>query len=230
MMTISILFPAAALVVGYLLGSVPFAVIVARRHGVDIFKSGSGNPGATNVKRCCGKNAGNLVFFLDMLKGFVAALWPFFVGMILSGTAENDVTVAQLCGFLGAVLGHCFPVFMKFRGGKGVSTTIGGLLGAMPMAVIVGLLVWLVFYYSTKIVAVASIAFGLALPLITMVYAKCWHNYSELEIFFCLCLAFFIIIMHQSNIRRLVAGKENSFKKTEENVPVTEELNKEEKK
>ncbi|MCR5183970.1 MAG: glycerol-3-phosphate 1-O-acyltransferase PlsY [Opitutales bacterium] len=214
-MDISILLPAAALVAGYFLGSLPFAVIVARRCGVDILHAGSGNPGATNVKRCCGKKAGNTVFFLDMAKGFVAAFWPFVFGAV-AGTAAGDVAVAQLCGFIGAVLGHCFSIFLKFKGGKGVSTTIGGLLGAMPLAILVALLVWLAVYFACKIVAVASIAFGLALPIITMIYAKCGiGHYTNLEIVVCLALAVFIIVMHQSNIRRLIAGKENTFKKTD---------------
>ena len=215
-MNTSILFPAVALILGYFLGAIPFAVMIARKYGVDILKSGSGNPGATNVKRCCGKKAGNTVFFLDMLKGFVGSFWPLVFSWIVAGTVEQDVAVAQLCGFVGAVLGHCFSVFLKFKGGKGVSTTIGGLLGAMPLAILAGLVVWLIFYFATKIVAIASIAFGLVLPIVAMVYAKFGiGNYSNLEIVFCLALAIFIIVMHQSNIRRLIAGNENSFKKND---------------
>lgn len=221
-MTTEIFFSAAALVVGYFLGAIPFAVIVAKRCGVDILHAGSGNPGATNVKRTCGKAAGNFVFALDLLKGFVAAFWPL---LVMKGLTPNDpaaaqnwphaVAVAQLCGFAGALLGHCFSVFLKFKGGKGVSTTIGGLLGAMPIAVLIGLVVWLIVYFPTRVVAIASMIFGLSLPLTSMILAKAFPQlgYTTVHVAFCLVVAIFIIIMHRSNIARLMRGEENSFKK-----------------
>lgn len=220
-----IIFSAGALVVGYLLGAIPFAVIVAKRHGVDILHAGSGNPGATNIKRTCGKAAGNLVFFLDAFKGFVAAFLPMIVaGAIFPenagdaasvGAREHIVFIAQLCGFAGALLGHCFSVFLKFKGGKGVSTTIGGLLGAMPLAVLAGLVVWLAVYLPTRVVAIASMIFGLSLPIAAAIFAKCFPSlgYTTGHVGFCLVVAFFIIIMHRSNIVRLMRGEENSFKK-----------------
>lgn len=216
------LFSILALVIGYILGAIPFAVIVAKRYGVDILNAGSGNPGATNVKRTCGKFAGNLVFVLDMLKGFIAAFWPWMVMHSLTPTdpaAAADwpdaIALAQLCGFAGALIGHCFSVFLKFKGGKGVSTTIGGLLGAMPIAVLIGLVVWLAVYFPTRIVAIASMVFGLSLPLTSMVLAKLFPQlgYTSIHVAFCLVVAIFIIIMHRSNIMRLMRGEENSFKK-----------------
>lgn len=219
---IGVFFSAAALVAGYFLGSIPFAVIVAKRCGVDILHAGSGNPGATNVKRTCGKAAGNLVFALDLLKGFFAALWPWIV---MRAITPNDpeaaanwtqaTAVAQLCGFVGALLGHCFSIFLKFKGGKGVSTTIGGMLGAMPLVVLIGLLVWLAVYFPTRIVAVASMVFGLSLPLTSMIFAKAFPSigYTTLHVGVCLVLALFIIVMHRSNIARMLRGEENSFKK-----------------
>lgn len=208
----SLLVPAAAALVGYLLGSIPFAVIVAKRYGVDILRAGSGNPGATNVKRTCGKAAGNLVFFLDMLKGFLAAFLPW---MLMGDASPDAVMIAQLCGFAGALLGHCFSVFLKFKGGKGVSTTIGGLLGALPLAVLVGLVVWLIVYFPTRIVAIASMVFGLSLPIAATVFAKAFPQlgYGAIHVGFCLVIAIFIIVMHRSNIIRLLRGEENSFKK-----------------
>ena len=110
----------AAALLGYLLGSVNFAVLVAKRHGVDILKAGSGNPGATNVKRVIGKKAGNLVFALDALKGFVSAGWPFVAGALLVsrfGLGESTPTLMQLAGFFGALIGHCFSCFLGFKGG-----------------------------------------------------------------------------------------------------------------
>ena len=217
-----IFFSALALVIGYILGAIPFAVIVAKRYGVDILKAGSGNPGATNVKRTCGKAAGNLVFFLDMFKGFAASFWPWIVmgALVPTDSAEaanwpHAIAVAQLCGFAGALLGHCFSVFLKFKGGKGVSMTIGGLLGAMPIAVLVGVVVWLAVYFPTRIVAIASMVFGLSLPLTSMILAKFFpqFGYTGIHVGFCLVVAVFIIIMHRSNIARLLKGEENSFKK-----------------
>ena len=103
----------AVLIVGYLLGSIPFAVIVAKRSGVDIFSVGSGNPGATNVLREVGKTAGYLVFFLDFLKGLVATTWFLFPLFVFS-----EDPLLGLWGLPAAVLGHTYPVFSRFRGGR----------------------------------------------------------------------------------------------------------------
>ena len=124
-------------IIGYLLGAISFAVIIARSKGVDIFKEGSGNPGATNVKRILGKKWGYTVFSLDALKGFTAAGLPLIV--------YGDVRLAVI-GLIAAILGHSFSVFFKFRGGKGVATTIGGLLALMCPVVLIGL-VRLVDYF-----------------------------------------------------------------------------------
>ena len=216
-----IIFPTIALALGYCLGAIPFAVIIARRHGVDILKAGSGNPGATNVKRTCGKKAGNTVFALDAVKGFLAAFLPSLLPLSLAGSAENAdsfaqvVAVSQLAGFAGAVLGHCFSVFLKFKGGKGVSTTVGALLGAMPIAVVIGGIVWAAVYFPTRVVAIASIALGISLPATTFLLSKFAPalGYGEIQIGFCVVIMIFIIAMHHSNIRRLLKGEENAFKK-----------------
>ena len=111
----------AVLLVGYLLGSLPFAVIQAKRSGVDLYAVGSGNPGATNVTRHVGKNAGRIVFALDFLKGLVATWW-FQVEFLVA--TPGDPEFLGLCGMIAAVIGHSFPVFSGFRGGKGVATTM----------------------------------------------------------------------------------------------------------
>src|SRR5262249_37712374 len=144
-----------ATIIGYFLGAIPFGYIVARAHGVDIFKVGSGNPGATNVKRVLGekfgakgKRAGNLVFALDAVKGAVAASWAAlawtgsatgydwqFLGMTFSGQASGDEwRLVGLAGVIGAILGHSFSIFTKFKGGKGVATAAGGLVMLVPVA------------------------------------------------------------------------------------------------
>ncbi|MGB0413116.1 MAG: glycerol-3-phosphate 1-O-acyltransferase PlsY [Coraliomargarita sp.] len=187
-------------VVGYFLGAISFAVIVAKSKGVDIFKEGSGNPGATNVKRVLGSKAGNTVFVLDALKGVVAAGWPFWI--------LNDIQLGVV-GLLAAIIGHSFSVFLKFRGGKGVATTMGGLLALMPQVLLVGVLVWVVIFYSTKVVALASILFALSLP----VSACLLHGTSDPRFTLAVVLGLLIVLRHRSNISRLLSGKENSFKK-----------------
>lgn len=187
-------------VIGYLLGSISFAVIVAKSQGVDIFTQGSGNPGATNVKRTLGSKWGNLVFALDALKGFVAAVWPMlFLGSLKFG----------IIGLVAAIMGHSFSVFLKFRGGKGVATTMGGLLAIMPLVLLVGLLVWLACFYTTKVVALASILFAISLP----VAAFLMNGSGDPRFTLALLLCLLIVVRHRSNIARLLQGKENSFKK-----------------
>lgn len=187
-------------VAGYLLGSISFAVTVAKRQGVDIFSAGSGNPGATNVKRVLGAKWGNLVFALDALKGFVAAFWP----LLLLGSIHLGIV-----GLVAAILGHSFSVFLNFRGGKGVATTMGGLLALMPFVLLVGLIVWAVCFYTTKVVALASILFAISLPI-----AAWWLSGVEDPRFtLALLLCALIVVRHRSNIVRLLQGKENSFKK-----------------
>ena len=114
---------------GYILGAIPVGVIIARSKGVDIFKYGSGNPGATNVKRACVKTSGNLCFLLDALKGFFATFLP--VIALWLGFEINNCQNVQVIALVAVIIGHMYPVFIKFRGGKGVSVTIGGLLAFM---------------------------------------------------------------------------------------------------
>lgn len=189
--------------VGYFVGAISFAVIVAKSRGVDIFKEGSGNPGATNVKRVLGSKCGNLVFALDALKGIVAAGWPRLV-------FDSEIGLKLgVIGLLAAIIGHSFSLFLKFRGGKGVATTMGGLLALMPVTLVVGVLVWLAIFYSTKVVALASILFAVSLP----VSAYLMYGSSDPRFTLGLVLGVLIVVRHRSNISRLLSGKENSFKK-----------------
>jgi glycerol-3-phosphate acyltransferase PlsY len=189
-----------ASVLGYLLGAISFAVLIAKSQGVDIFKEGSGNPGATNVKRTLGAKYGNAVFALDALKGFVAAGWPLlFLGEIRLG----------IIGLIAAIIGHSFSVFLKFRGGKGVATTMGGLLAIMPVVLVVGLAVWAICFFTTRIVALASILFAVSLPVAAYVLYPTGDPRFTLG----LVLGVLIVVRHRSNIARMFQGKENSFKK-----------------
>jgi len=187
-------------VLGYLLGAISFAAIVARRNGVDIFTQGSGNPGATNVKRVLGAKCGNTVFVLDALKGFLAAAWP----ILLLGNTNLAVL-----GLIAAILGHSFSIFIKFRGGKGVAPTMGGLLAIMPGVLLIGLVIWAIFFYSSRVVALASIFFALSLPVSAFVL----YGGDDPRFALGLLLGLLIVLRHRSNIYRLLQGKENSFKK-----------------
>ena len=185
-------------IIGYLLGAISFAVIIARSKGVDIFKEGSGNPGATNVKRILGRKWGNAVFALDALKGFTAAGLPLFV--------YHDDRLAVI-GLIAAILGHSFSVFLKFRGGKGVATTIGGLLALMWPVLLIGLVVWLIIFYTKKVVALASIFFAVSLPM----SAYFIYGTEDPRFYLGVVLALFIVVRHRSNIIRMFSGKENKF-------------------
>ena len=187
---------------GYLFGAISFAVLVAKSKGVDIFKEGSGNPGATNVKRVLGSKCGNMVFALDAIKGLLAALWP---RLVFEG--ELGLKFAVL-GLIAAIIGHSYSVFLKFRGGKGVATTMGGLLAIMPLVLLIGLVVWAICFYSTKIVALASILFGVSLPIAALGL----FGVADPRFTLGLILGVLIVLRHRSNIARMFAGKENSFK------------------
>lgn len=200
---------------GYLIGSVNFAVLVAKKHGVDILKEGSGNPGATNVKRVLGKGPGNLVFALDALKGFVGAGLPYLLLRVEENAAAADIhfTVC-VAGFVGTLLGHCFSCFLKFKGGKGVASTIGGLLVLLPVPILIGAAVWGLVFTLSRYVSLASIALGVSLPL------SCWLlplftklTFGQPEFWFAAAIAAFNVWTHRSNIARLLAGTENRFEK-----------------
>lgn len=191
--------------VGYILGSISFAVIISKFYGINILKAGSGSPGATNVKRVVGKTAGNLVFLLDCLKGVIATAWP----LIFLNQTENLSFYLSLTGLIAAVLGHNFSIFLKFQGGKGIATTMGGILILMPWSLLIGLIIWLIIFYSTRYVSLASILFGLSLPM-----SAIFIHTSNAKIILSLILAILILIRHQPNIKRLLNGTENRFTKT----------------
>ena len=179
-------------------------MIIARFCGVDIFKVGSGNPGATNVKRSCGKTAGNLCFILDASKGFAATAFPLYAHFF--GIEFSEPQALAYVGLVAAIVGHSFSVFIKFRGGKGVAVTIGGLLAIMWAAILIALVLWVVVFYSTRYVSLASIAMALALPVAAaFLYPTGVHTYIAIAI------AAVIVVRHRSNIVRLIKGTENRF-------------------
>lgn len=190
-------------VVAYLFGAVPFGLLVAKSRGVDIRAHGSGNIGATNVFRVIGKGWGICTFVLDALKGFIPA---FFFPMI--GKLGGDYGV--LFGLL-AILGHSFPVYLKFKGGKGVATSAGMLLGVAPLAVGIGFLCWIICMVASRIVSLSSILAAAAVGI------SVWFLDESLVVSIALSvLAVLVIWLHRANIKRLLNGTENRFGKKKE--------------
>ena len=193
----------AAAIIGYVLGSLPFGYLVARTHGVDIFKVGSGNPGATNVKRSLGAKAGNTVLVLDVLKGAAATAWP-----LLPMVAAPRPMVLALIGVVMAVVGHSFSIFTKFRGGKGVATAAGGLVVLMPVACAIAGATWVVVFFAFRYVSLASI-----LGAVAVITASWLLPYHVAISVIASVLGGFVILRHHENIKRLLNGTENKFAK-----------------
>ena len=194
-----------SLVVGYLLGALPFGYFVARSHGVNIFEVGSKNPGATNVRRVLGAKAGNTVFVLDALKGSLAALWP-LAGPWLH-LDPHAVGSMQIMGLVGALVGHSFSCFTGFKGGKGVATAVGALVVIMPISALSCAAVWIVVFYASRYVSLASVVGAASLPLVTA------FAYGRYRLILATGLALFVIIRHRANIARLMNGTESRFEK-----------------
>lgn len=195
--------------VGYLLGAISFATLIARAHGVDIFAVGSGNPGATNVLRSLGKKAGYATFLLDALKGLAAAAWPVPILGGAEGLSPDLLGWLPVVGCIAAIVGHSLSPFIGFRGGKGVATTIGGLLAINPLMIGIALLVWLAVFYSTRYVSLASILLGLSLPVVSFSMPE--RPLAE-QILVSL-IALLITVRHKKNIQNLLRGTEHKFVK-----------------
>ena len=198
-----------AALAGYLLGSCPNGFLVSRSRGLDIRKHGSGNIGATNVLRVLGKKWGYLVFFLDALKGFVAVWIGFLLAKQVSATISADL-LGIMAG-LFCILGHTFPVWLRFRGGKGVATSAGVLLGLMPLAVFSVLAVWIILFYTTRYVSVASILAAASLPAFVYAYLHFGLLSGQMLLPFSILIAAVVVWRHRSNMRRLFQGTEERF-------------------
>ena len=195
-------------VIGYLLGSFPTGYLVGRRHGIDIREHGSGNIGATNVVRVLGKKVGYLVFFCDAAKGLLAV----YSGELLFVTRSPASELSCIIAGLACILGHNFPVWLRFRGGKGVATTIGVLLGLMPVAVAIAAGVWLITFLVMRYVSLASMLAAASLPIIV------WRlTGPDTPMFwFSVVAAVLIFVRHRANISRLFHGTEPQFTRKKE--------------
>lgn len=187
----------------YLIGSIPSAYIYCRIRGKDITKEGSGNVGATNAARLFGKSAFITVFILDALKGFIPV---FFLSPIFISNNCNIELIYVLTFFM-AIIGHIFSVFLKFKGGKGVATSVGGLIAILPLPCLLSAFIFGIIFYLTKIVSVGSISAALSLPVFVFIL-----HYSKTYLIFSIILCILIIVTHKANIKRLIAGTEKNFK------------------
>jgi acyl phosphate:glycerol-3-phosphate acyltransferase len=194
----------AAALLAYLLGSIPFGFIAGLIAGVDVREHGSGNIGATNTLRVLGRKYGYAVFVADVLKGFLAvriALW----------LAQFDPSTSYFIGILAAffvVVGHSFPVWLRFRGGKGVAAAAGACLGLLPVATFIAVIVWIAIFFAFRFVSLASIVAAIALPISAWLLG---NVADPILLGFSGLIAALIIFRHRSNIVRLLQGSEPRF-------------------
>jgi glycerol-3-phosphate acyltransferase PlsY len=196
-------------VMGYLWGGIPTAFLVGRRRGVDIRRRGSGNVGGTNALRVLGWKVGVAVMAADAAKGYLAAgvlpRLPMWAG---------DPVYLGLCGGLGAVLGHVFSPYLRFRGGKGVAAAAGVLLALAPLPTAIAAGVFFLLTFGTGIVSVGSLGAAAALPVAALLLDRYTdHAVPRAVLALTAALALFVFYTHRPNIRRLIAGNENRFRR-----------------
>lgn len=205
---------AAVIIMGYLLGSIPFGLLIGRRSAkVDVRQYGSGKTGATNVLRAAGKKAAALVVILDVSKGVLAVL---FAGLIIRGDYlvvgefGLGMLVAQVLAASAAIIGHIFPVFLKFKGGRGVAPFFGGLIALCPAAAIFGGEVLIIGAGLTKFASLGSIA-GVIGTYAVLVPLTILSGFPIEYLAYALIGTIIVIVMHRDNIVRLVKGKERKL-------------------
>ncbi|MGE5316577.1 MAG: glycerol-3-phosphate 1-O-acyltransferase PlsY [Chloroflexota bacterium] len=197
----------AGILTAYLLGSIPTAVIVGKVfYGIDIRTVGSGNAGATNTIRTLGMKAGIPVLLFDVFKSFAAVNLSFFLTSALF--SPNQLEIYKIILGSAAVLGHVFPVFASFKGGKGVATIVGMLIALYPMTFLVILGCFILLMIFTKIVSVSSIVCSILFPLIEVFI---FHETRPPLVVLAVTVAIFIPYTHRENIKRLMAGTEKKF-------------------
>ncbi len=215
-------------ILGYLLGSLPFGYLVARSRGVNIFEVGSKNPGATNVRRVLGHGPGNLVLALDGLKGAIASAWALLQHTSVGGsegtsgstflnlhvTGEAWVTVG-VAGLVGALLGHSFSCFTRFKGGKGVATGAGGFFVLFPLGMLISLVLFIITLAVTRYVSLASILGAVLLPVLAIALHQ-----STVLVSVTGAVALFVVLRHRANISRLLAGTESKVGKKPAAAPL----------
>ncbi len=192
------------IVLAYLLGSIPTAVWVSKKiYGIDIREHGSGNAGATNTFRILGSKAGSAVMLIDMLKGFLAVKLSIFSSF--AWTSEPFVNLQIVLG-LAAVVGHIFPIWADFRGGKGIATLFGMILGIQPLVAVSLVVVFLLMLFLTRYVSLSSICASIAFPVLIMfIFREPELSYRV----FAIATACLVVLTHHKNINRLINGNES---------------------
>lgn len=201
-------------IIGYLLGSIPFGLLISRRaRGVDIRQYGSGRTGTTNVLRTAGKKAAALAAFLDVLKGVLSVVFAGLIvgeGYLVVGDFSLGIFVAQVLAALAAIAGHIWPIFLKFHGGRGVATFMGGMIALYPPAGLFGGGIMLIGAGLTRYASLGSIA-GVVGAYIILVPLTIVGGLPIEYLAYALVGAVLIIVMHRDNIARLLSGKERKL-------------------
>ncbi|MFI0347699.1 MAG: glycerol-3-phosphate 1-O-acyltransferase PlsY [Chthoniobacterales bacterium] len=201
----------------YLFGSFPSGYLAGRCCGIDIRRHGSGSTGATNVVRVINKKWGYTVFAIDCLKGFLPVLlatsWSRSVGI-------EPLSAPGAVAAVAALLGHNFPIWLKFQGGKGMATSTGIIFGLFPGAFFACLVVWVLLFYGTRYVSVASIGAAIALPASVILFyilerfsiaVPLWTQVDWLSVVVSIVMGVLALVRHRANIERLLAGRELKF-------------------
>lgn len=211
------IYSVSVLILAYLFGSIPTAVWIGQAFfNIDVREYGSGNAGATNTFRVLGKKAGIPVMLLDILKGWTATNLAYMIGISTTGPYGSiSFTNFQLALGIAAVMGHLFPVFAGFRGGKGIATLFGMILAINLPSALMCVSVFIVVLLITRYVSLGSIMAGFMYPVgVTFIFP----TYIKSVIIYAMCMTVLILVTHQKNIERLIRGKEsrvNFFKKKE---------------
>ena len=200
------------MILSYFIGSVSGSMLIGKLKGKDIREMGSGNAGGTNAFRTMGTSFALGVLFIDVLKGFIAVkiLPSLEVGSILTAYTIETELLHIVCG-IGVVMGHVYPAYHEFKGGKGAGTMVGVLAAIFPTSLFICLSIWLIIFIFSGFVGLSTMIAGIALPICTHIL---YPNgiYSPFG-FFSMMVSVFIIYTHRSNIHRMIGGNENRFKK-----------------
>ena len=195
-------------ILAYFIGSIPTAVWFGKLiHGVDVREHGSGNPGATNTFRVLGKRAGTIVMLVDIAKGLLATFLATLL-LRMGIIPEDKLIITKLVFGMIAVFGHIFPVFIRFKGGKGVATLLGMMIGIQPVVALFSALIFLVILLTTKYVSLSSMFGALSFPLMLIFIPK-FKTGEPILVMFGFFLALVVIWSHHKNVKRLIQGEEN---------------------
>ena len=201
-------------IIAYLMGSISFSVIISKKMaGFDVREKGSGNAGTTNVLRTVGKKASILTLICDILKGVIAVLVAYIVGLIIKEGIDKALLI-QIAG-IAVILGHTFPIFFGFKGGKGIATALGVLMITNWNIGLICLVFALVLMILTKIVSLGSVAAGILFPVLIIFMPHTAYLVDGSYIIYSILLAVLVVFNHRANVKRLLEGKENKldFKK-----------------